>query len=94
MKENKMDEIKWKNIHIRKEATDYKYERHMNPCKKHRPRLCNFIKILSKTYTTKITLVFNPFSFFRRYIYSIRISQTDIRESKFVTTKGHPLTNS
>ena len=52
-----MGEIKWKNIHIRKEATDYKYERHMNPCKKCQPRLCNFIKILLKTYTTKITLV-------------------------------------
>ena len=26
MKENKMDEINWKDIHIRKEATDCKYE--------------------------------------------------------------------
>ena len=51
MKENKMCEINWKNIHIRKEATDRKYERHMNPNKKRRPRLCNFIKILLKTYT-------------------------------------------
>ena len=42
MKENKMGEINWKNIHIIKEATDCKYERHMNPCKNRRPRLCNF----------------------------------------------------
>ena len=57
MKENKMYEVNWKNIHIRKEATDCKYEQHMNPCKKCRPWLYNFIKILLKTYTTKITFV-------------------------------------
>ena len=34
MKESKMRKINWKNIHIRKEATDCKYEQHMNPCKK------------------------------------------------------------
>ena len=57
MKENKMGELNWKNIHIRNEETDSKYERRMNPCKKHWPRLCNFTKILLKTYTTKITLI-------------------------------------
>ena len=62
MKENKMCEINWKNIHIRKEAIDCKYKRHMNPCKKFQPQLYNFIKIISKTYTAKITLVstFSP----------------------------------
>ena len=34
MKENKMSEINWKNIHIRNEAIYCKYERHMNPYKK------------------------------------------------------------
>ena len=34
MKENKTREINWKNIHIRKEETDCKCERHMNPCMK------------------------------------------------------------
>ena len=57
MKEKKLCEINWKNIHIRKEATYCKYEWHMNTSNKGRPQLCNFIKILSKTYTAKITLV-------------------------------------
>ena len=60
MKQNKMGEINWKNIHIRKEATDYKYERHMNPCNKCQPQLCNFIKILLKAYTAKLHW-FQPF---------------------------------
>ena len=34
MRENKMGNINWNNIHIRKEAIVYKYERHMNPCMK------------------------------------------------------------
>ena len=33
------------------------YKQDMNPCVKCRPRLCNFIKILLKAYTAKITLV-------------------------------------
>ena len=34
MKENIMGKENWNNIHIRKEATDCKCERHMNPCMK------------------------------------------------------------
>ena len=48
----------------------------------------------SWNHTQQNYIGFNPFSFFRRYIYSIWTSQTDIRESKFVTTEGHLLTNS
>ena len=29
-----MGKINWNNIHITKEETDYKCERHMNPCVK------------------------------------------------------------
>ena len=75
-----------KKIHIRKEAIDSKYERHMNPCKKCQPQLCNFIKILSKTYTTKITFVSTLSPSSGGIFIAFWTSQTDIRESKFVTT--------
>ena len=55
-----MGEINWKNIHIRKEATDCKYERHVNPCKKYDLGFAILLK-LSPKHTYKKLHWFQPF---------------------------------
>ena len=95
MKEKKMEKENWNNIHISKEITKCKCEWHRNPSMKNVDLgFAIILKLSWRTYIAKDYNGFNPLSFFKRYNYSICISQTDIWESKFVTTEGHPLTNS
>ena len=96
MKEKKkMEKENWNNIHISKEITKCKCERHRNPSMKNVDLgFAIILKLSWRTYTAKDYNGFNPLYLFKRYNYSIWISQTDIWESKFVTTEGHPLTNS
>ena len=78
MKENKMGKANWDNIHIRKRQQTVGANDTWIPVWKRRPRLSNYIKILLKNIHSKNYIRFNHFSFFKRYIYSIWFSQTDI----------------
>ena len=71
-KKNRMEKENWNNIHIRKEIIDCKCEQHRNPWVKNSDLGSAIILELSwKTYIAKYYNSFNPFSFCKRYIYSI-----------------------